>query len=153
MRRWLIGLCVLCLPLTAMAVQHLVQVQHAWTRPAMAGQTGLVYLTITDHGGPDQLIGVSSPAAEKAELYQMTSAHGVTAMRVLRSLPVLSGKTLALKPGVLGVRLIHLKHALTAGDRVPLTLTFARSGKIAAMAMVERSAAQEIRHEGGVKAR
>ena len=48
----------------------------------MAGQTGMVYLSITDHGGPDRLTGVSSPAAEKAELYQMSSAHGVMAMHV-----------------------------------------------------------------------
>jgi len=146
MRRWLLTGCVLCLPIVAQADQGGVQVQHAWSRPAMAGRTGVVYLSITEHGQADRLTGVSSPVAAKAELHETIDDHGVMKMRTVASLPVRPGKPLTLKPNGYHIMLMGLKHPLKAGDSVPLTLTFAKAGQVNAVATVEKNGAEEMQH-------
>lgn len=146
MRAWLLAGLLLCLPLAARAQRDVIQVQHAWSRPAMAGHNGVVYLSITDHGPADRLVAASSPAAAKAELHETTNDHGVMKMRPVAALPVPSGKTVTLRPGGYHIMLVDLKHALAAGDSVPVRLTFAHAGSVDVMAMVERSGAM-----GGMK--
>ena len=154
MRRWLIVGCVLGLPLGAIAAQQKIEVQHAWSRPAMAGHTGVVYLSITDHGAPDRLTGVSCPDAAKAELHESSDDHGVMKMRPVASLPVQPGETVALQPGGYHIMLVGLKRALNPGDSVPVTLTFAKAGQVTAVAMVEkRGAAPAHDAMGGMKMR
>jgi len=128
--------CALVLPQSALA-QEALQVRHAWSRPAIAGHTGVVYLTITDHGAGDRLTGVNSAAAEKTELHETTNDHGVMKMRPVASLPIPANGTVVLKPGGYHIMLVRLKHALKPGDSVPVTLTFAKAGNRKAVAMVE----------------
>ncbi len=47
-----------------------ITLEHVWAR-ASAGNTstGAAYLTVTDNGTPDRLVGVSTPAAASAELH------------------------------------------------------------------------------------
>lgn len=148
MRIWAVAGLLLTLPLAAMAQTNQIEVQHAWSRPAMAGHTGVVYLTITDHGTPDRLVGASSPAAGKAELHETTNDNGVMKMRPVKSLPVEPGKSLTLKPGSYHIMLMDLKHELKAGDSVPVTLDFAKAGQVNAAAMVEKNGAAGM---GGMK--
>ena len=145
-----IAVLALCLPLTALAQQGGIQVQHAWSRPAMAGHTGVVYLTITDHGAPDQLTGVASIDADKAELHQSFNDNGVMKMRPVASLPIPSGKSVTLQPGGYHIMLMGLKHALSAGDSVPLTLDFAKAGQVKVVAMVEKNGAAGMPQMGGM---
>ena len=55
---WFAGLLrglLLAVPIMAMAQQDGIRVENAWSRVAMQGGTGVVYLTITDSGAPDRL--------------------------------------------------------------------------------------------------
>ena len=48
----------------ALAQAPSVQVQNAWARATTPhAMSGGIFLTLTDHGAPDHLIGVSTPAA------------------------------------------------------------------------------------------
>ena len=118
----------LLLPVAAVAQPASVSVDHVWSRAAMAGSTGVVYLTITATGAPDTLLGAASPVAAKAELHESFDDNGVMKMRPVASLPVVPGKPVKLQPGGYHIMLIDLTHALTAGERFPITLTI-RKGR------------------------
>lgn len=145
MRRLLIAGCVFSVPLSARAAREELQVQHAWTRPAAAGHSDAVYLSITDHGVPDRLVGVRSAAAKHASLQTNCMQHGVVPTRQVRSLTIPVHKTVTLQPRGPCIVLAGLKHALHAGDSVPVTLTFARAGNRVAVAMVEEPDVQRTR--------
>ena len=57
-----------------------IEIKDAWARATPGGaQTGAAYLTLLSPTG-DRLTGVTSPAAEKAELHQMTNDGGIMKM-------------------------------------------------------------------------
>ena len=124
------------LPLVALAQQNGISIGDAWSRPAMQGRTGVVYLTITDQGAADRLTSIASPVAAKAELHESFSEHGVAKMRAIPELPVTSGVPVTLAPGGYHIMLMDLKQALKAGDNFPVTLRFERAGPIAATVTV-----------------
>jgi len=145
MWRLLIAGCALSLPLSAMAAREELQVRHAWTRPALAGHSDAVYLSITDHNVPDRLVSVHSEAARHAELQASFVRHGVVHIRRVRSVPIPANRTVTLEPGGYHIVLVGLKHTLNMGDSVPVTLTFARAGNRVAVAMVEGRSAKRMR--------
>jgi periplasmic copper chaperone A len=68
-----------------------------WSRDAMAGHGGVVYLTITETSAQDTLTGITTPVATKADLHETINDHGVIKMRPLASL-TLEGKPVTLAP-------------------------------------------------------
>jgi hypothetical protein len=124
----------------AAAEQDGIAVADAWSRPAMAGRTGIVYLTVTDSGAPDRLVGASSPVAAKATLHESIDDHGVMKMRSVQDLPVQPGKPLKLAPNGYHIMLEGLKQPLQVGQSFPVTLSFAHAGKVTATAMVQQGA-------------
>jgi periplasmic copper chaperone A len=129
------------LPAVALADPGGIQVDHVWSRAMPAGATGVVYLTVTDHGAPDTLIGIASPVAASAELHETINDNGVMKMRSVASLPVAPGKPIKLAPGGYHVMLVGLKQALVAGRSFPVTLTFAKAGMVTTTAMVQAAGA------------
>jgi len=72
-----------------------------------------------------RLVAVDSPVAGVAEIHEMTHDGDVMKMRQLKDgLPIAKGATAELRPGSYHVMLLDLKQPLTAGQTVPLTLTF-----------------------------
>ena len=103
-----------------------------WARPALAGRNGAGYLSIANAGkAADTLTGAASPAAAKVTLHEMRMTGAVMSMRPVASLPIPAGGHVALAPGGYHLMLEGLKRELKAGQRVPVTLTFARAGKVA----------------------
>jgi len=129
------------LPSVALADPMGIQVEHVWSRAMPAGATGVVYLSVTDNGAPDTLTGAASPVAAAAELHETIDDNGVMKMRAVASLPVAPGKPITLAPGGYHIMLTGLKQALVAGQSFPVTLTFAKAGKITATAMVQAAGA------------
>ena len=115
-----------------------IEVQNAWSRAAPAAGIGVVFLTITGHGGPDRLVGVASSAAEHAAVHETTQENGVMRMRPVTELRVETGKTVSLAPGGYHIMLMHLKQALKEGDQVPVVLTFEKAGAITVNAAVSK---------------
>jgi copper(I)-binding protein len=112
----------------ALAQAPSVQVQDAWARatPPRA-MSGGIFLTLTDSGAPDRLIGVSTPAAATAQLHQTVDDRGVMKMNEVPSLDLPPGKPVELKPGGYHIMLMGMKSQLKPGDTFPVTLTFAKA--------------------------
>ena len=139
--RWLFAAALIAIPLAASADEAGIQIGHVWSRAAMAGHEGVVYLTITDTGTPDTLTGVTTPVAAKAELHQSTDDHGVIKMRSVPALRIEPGKPVTLAPGGYHIMLTDLKQPLKQGDSFPVTLSFAKAGQVTATATVAKTGA------------
>jgi periplasmic copper chaperone A len=107
-----------------------VQVETPWAR-ATTGTTGAAYLAITNKGaGPDRLVALKTPVAEKAELHESKVENGVMTMRPIGPLAIERGQSETLKPGGKHVMLMGLKQPLKEGDSFPLTLSFEKAGDV-----------------------
>jgi len=108
-------------------------VSDAWSRATPPGaKTAVIYLTVTDKGAPDSLTGVSTPAAETAQLHESKNVDGISQMRPVDAAPISSGAPLKLAPGGYHIMLEGLSQPLKAGDSFPVTLTFAQAGAVTA---------------------
>jgi copper(I)-binding protein len=105
-----------------------VEISDAWARATPGGaENGAAYLTLVSPAG-DRLTGITSPAAAKAQLHEMTNNHGIMQMREVPAIDLPPGKKMTLKPGGLHIMLMGLKHPLQPGQSVPLSLRFEKSG-------------------------
>jgi copper(I)-binding protein len=140
MRRVLtVAALVVLAALPAFAQQSQIQVETVWARATPGeARTGAAYMTLHNLGSaPDRLLSVESPAAGKAELHNHVMVGNVAQMRPVDAIEVAPGSPTVLQPGGLHVMLLDLKAPLRAGQSVPLTLNFARAGKIEAKVAVQ----------------
>ena len=156
MRRVLPILCAfLCLaPASAMAdAASRITIEHAWARPMPAtATTAAVYLTIVNKGpADDTLTAVTTPEAEKAELHATSMTDGIMKMTPVPAEPVKAGGSVAIKPGGLHIMLTGLAHPLKTGDSFPLTLTFAKAGKVETTVKVGQAPAHKSDDIHGMK--
>jgi copper(I)-binding protein len=116
---------LLVAPAAVRADDAMIMVEQPWARATPgAGTSGAVYLTLIDHGAPDRLIGVSTPAADMAMLHESFVENGVSKMRMLDGVPLDPHKPVILHPGATHIMLEGLKAPLKVGGSFPLTLTF-----------------------------
>jgi len=129
----------------ALASAQAVQVDNAWARATAAGSmSGGIFLTVTDTGAPDRLVGASTPVAATAELHETVNDNGVMRMRpVAAGLALETGKPVVLKPGSYHLMLMGLRRQLKPGDSFPVTLTFERAGAVTATVVVGTAGASE----------
>jgi hypothetical protein len=139
--RFLPALILMAMPLASFADETAIQLSHVWSRAAMAGHEGVVYLTITATGGVDTLISVTTPVSPEAELHQSSNDKGVMKMRPVASLPIEPGEPVTLAPGGYHIMLKNLSQPLKQGDSFPVTLSFAKAGQVTATATVEKAGA------------
>ncbi|HET7884560.1 MAG TPA: copper chaperone PCu(A)C [Acetobacteraceae bacterium] len=114
------------------------KIEEAWSRPAIQGGTGVVYLTIIDTGAPDRLVALSAPVAAKADLHESFTEQGIAKMRGVATLPVAAGSKVTLSPGGYHIMLMDLKQPLREGDSFPVTLNFEHAGLVTATVTVRR---------------
>lgn len=115
-----------------------ITVSHAWSRvTAVAAMPAVVYLTVTESAASDRLVAAASPVARKASLHVSRMVNGVMEMDPVPSLPVAPGQPLRLAPGGYHIMLEGLAHPLAAGSHFPLTLSFAKAGKVTVTVTVE----------------
>lgn len=154
MARTLLALAASLLIAGAAAAQTgSVEVKNAWARatPGKADNSA-AYFTI-ESPAADRLTGVSTPAAQKAELHTMTMDGGVMKMRPLAGgIEVPAGQSVTLKPGGIHVMLMGLKEPLKAGEHFPLTLSFEKAGKREVTVSVEKPGAMGPEPAAGARA-
>lgn len=90
------------------------------------------FITVTNRGtADDTLIAASSPLAGAVQLHEMQMKGDVMEMRALPDgVPIPAGKTVTFSPNGLHLMFMKLNGAFVKGKTVPVTLTFARAGKI-----------------------
>jgi copper(I)-binding protein len=109
------------------------EIKHPWSRATPGGaKIGGGYMTLINRGAtPDRLVSVSSPAAGKVELHEMTTQDGIMKMRPLsQGVPIEPGDTVALKPGGMHVMFVNLKAPLKQGESVAARLVFEKAGAL-----------------------
>ncbi|BDA85975.1 hypothetical protein Sa4125_35170 [Aureimonas sp. SA4125] len=108
-------------------------IDHPWSRATPpSAKTGAGYMVLTNAGSEDdRLIGLSTPAAARTEVHEMSVTDGIMKMNAVEGgLVVPAGGSVALEPGGYHVMLMGLAKPLAEGDKVPLTLTFERGGQV-----------------------
>jgi hypothetical protein len=113
----------------ALAQDRDVQITGAWARATPGGaQAAAAYVTLDAPAG-DRLTGVSTPAAQKADIHEMSMDNGVMKMRPVDGVDLPPGQKVTLKPGGYHIMLTGLAKPLVEGQSFPLTLDFAKAGK------------------------
>jgi hypothetical protein len=106
-----------------------VQITGAWARATPGGaQAAAAYMTLEAPAG-DRLTGISTPAAQKAEVHTMSMENGVMKMRAADGVDLPPGQKVTLKPGGYHIMLTGLAKPLVEGQSFPLTLDFAKAGE------------------------
>lgn len=115
-------------------------INQAHARATVPGQpSGAAYLDIANQGSSDDsLAAISSPVAKSVQMHTMSMDNGVMKMREVDTITVAANSTISMHAGEgYHLMLIGLKHGLKAGDKFPLTLKFAKSGKVTVEAIVD----------------
>ena len=117
---------------TGMARVGDVMIHDGWARASIgSAPNSAAYMTLmTDGAETDRLLGVSSPAAETAELHTHLMEDGIAKMRPVEAIEVAPGEPTVLEPGSLHVMLMGLKGKLEEGGAMPITLTFEKAGEV-----------------------
>lgn len=101
-------------------------VDRARAGPSVPGQReDAAYLTITNHGKADALVGVSCPVASSVELRSAAASGQGGEARTVRSIPIPPGATLELKPDGYHLAFISVNYSFAAGERIAAKLRFA----------------------------
>lgn len=116
----IIGLCI-GLTLSA-SVLAKTTADGAWALATVPGQNmGGAFVTLTSDRDA-QLIGATSPVAEKMELHTMKMEGEKMLMAQVSSIPLPANTQVQLKPGSLHLMFMGLKQPLAEGQTVPITL-------------------------------
>jgi len=128
MKPQVFGMLLSYLALTP-AAYAAVAVEQPWVRATVPGQSvAAAYMKIRSSERA-ALVGVQTPAAQKAEIHEMSMSNGVMKMRPLTRLDLPSQRTVELTPGGYHLMLVNVTKPLKEGDEVPLTLTIERQDK------------------------
>ena len=147
-RRSLIALAALLVTATstvAPAAPAGITIENAWTRATAPGQAvaGGFMTVVNTTSAEDRLLRASSPAAKEVQIHNTTMDDGVMRMRPMTDGVVIpAGGRVEFKPRASHLMLMGLQAPLAAGSTVPVTLEFARAGKITTTLRVEAVAAQ-----------
>lgn len=112
-------------------------ISAAWiSESPPVARNNAAFVTLTNGPVRDALVGVSTPAAEAAELHEMSMAGGLMRMQRLPLINLAPNQKLNFMPGGRHIMLINMKQPLKAGDKVPLSLKFRKAGTITVQADV-----------------
>ena len=107
------------------------EIREPWLRSSPPGvPVGAGYLTIINRGtAADELLGAATPRASMVQVHETRMEQGVMRMRELERLAIAAGAQIALAPGGAHLMLMGLNEPLRVGEKVPITLRFARGGE------------------------
>lgn len=100
------------------------QISQPWARATPKGaDSGAAYMTVTNTGAkPEQLSCLSSDAAAKCQIHQMSMDNGIMKMREIEGgVEIKPGETVKFEPGGYHVMLVGLKAPLVQGKTVAAT--------------------------------
>jgi copper(I)-binding protein len=123
-----------------------IEVREAWMRPAAQGENGAVYFVIHNNSPTEELVGVSTPAAEAAEVHESRMSGDVMQMHPLETVPLPAGAEVAFAPGGLHIMLIRLKKDLQIGEEIEVTLHFKNVEDLKVLVPVQETRAPAENH-------
>jgi copper(I)-binding protein len=89
-----------------------------------------VYLTITNPGQTDAVIGAHTDVAAEVELHRlMVDEQGRIQMQPIDRVPLPASSAVAFRPGSQHLMLVDLRRELEVGDTFALTLLYEKGGE------------------------
>jgi len=116
---------------------------------AVGQREDLAFMTITNSGKDDVLVGVICSAAGSVDLRAAIPTEGGTTMRTLAAIPIPANTTLDFKREGYHLTFIGLNHSFGAGDSVAATLRFSSGTEL----IVEFQVDEAIVGDTGVDAK
>jgi periplasmic copper chaperone A len=109
-----------------------IAIEAAYSRAMLpVAKVGGGYLTITNHGEDDRLVGASSERAQSVQIHEMKMADGIMEMREIRDgVAVPAHSTLELKPGGYHLMFMNVAQPFKEGETVKARLMFEKAGEI-----------------------
>lgn len=137
----LLAVAVYCAAVVNVHAKIVVADPHARTTFAMA-ETGVVYMTLTNHDDAEDVltkVEVSAETAREAQLHTTFTERDMVRMRQLEEgIKLPPHQDVRLLPGGHHLMLVGLKRPLTEDTRIPLTLHFANADPVKVEARVKR---------------
>lgn len=114
-----------------------IQIDSPWARSAGSGDNTGVFMVIKNTSGQaDKLVGAAYEDAMMTGVHQTVMKDGVMTMSEIPSLDTPANGQVELKPGSYHIMIMELKKDLKAGDKISVTLTFEKAGKVTVEAEV-----------------
>lgn len=109
-----------------------IEIKDAYAAPSPAGvDLAAGYVTIINHTDQDdRLMGASSPRAASVALHTMAMDGPVMRMRMVESMTAPAGGEITLSPGGDHLMFTGLTAPFTAGEEIPVHLTFEHAGEL-----------------------
>jgi copper(I)-binding protein len=108
-----------------------IAVTGAWARATPPGvTTAAAYLTVSNAGTADRLLGASSPAARQVTLHADVEEHGMQHMRQLEGIEVPARGSVELVPGKMHLMLVDIGAPLKPDATITMTLQFEKAGSL-----------------------
>lgn len=134
---------------TACTPKQGIEVSNAWIRTAPQGGNSALYFVIHNYNATDdELVGVSTEIAGAAEIHESNMVDDVMQMRMVESVPLISGEDVEFASGGLHVMLVGLKDEAKVGDMVGVVLHFKHSQDILLQVPVQDGAEEHGGHGG-----
>ena len=133
---------------TACTPKDGIEVRDAWVRTAPQGGNSALYFVIHNYSADDELVGVSTEIAGAAEIHESSMVDDVMQMRMVESVPLVSGEDVEFASGGLHVMLVGLKEEAKVGDIVEIVLHFKNSEDIRLQVPVQEGAEEHGGHGG-----
>ena len=114
-----------------------VTVLDPWVRATVPNQKASGAFMRVQSTANARLVGVSTPAAGRAELHEMAMENNTMRMRQVDAIELPAGKPVNLASGGYHVMLFDLKRQLKEGETVPVTLVVQDAAKKSSSVTVE----------------
>jgi copper(I)-binding protein len=114
-----------------------IHVADAWARSPMQ-DVGAVYFVA--HNGAeeeDRLVGVSTDAADRAEVHETVEQDGQIVMQPVEAVAIPPGEDVSFEPGGYHIMLFELTEPLEVDTTIALTLEFELAGEVEIQALVK----------------
>lgn len=112
-----------------------IMIGHLWSPPSKKGPTFVFGPFLNRGETPDRLVAAASPIAEEVAFCISREKGGGCEPEIA----LVPGKPYSMAPWRAAVRLGGTNRALAERDSFPLTLTFAKAGKITVEVVVEKA--------------
>ncbi|WP_299017917.1 copper chaperone PCu(A)C [uncultured Photobacterium sp.] len=114
-------------------------IDHPWSKQVPpSSSVAAAFFEISNKGNEnDTLIRAESPIAGKTELHAHIHEDGMMKMREVEEIVVPANGSKNLKPGSYHIMFFDLQNTPKLGERFPLTLHFAKAGRIEVEVTVE----------------
>ncbi len=107
-----------------------IDIEHAWARATPPGSTVAAVYAQVKANTADEIVAVTTPAAERVEMHASTEEAGTMQMRPVASVALPAREAVEFKAGGLHLMLLGLRAPLVAGSSFPLTFEFRSAAPI-----------------------